>query len=236
VENRALAAGLALVSLAAAACGGNGGEGQPKRSQQATARLDPARFSATVDHPLVPLQSVGRTVFEGREGKREIRVVSRVLDRTQRVARLPTRVVEVKDYEDGELVEHTLDYYAQRSDGSVWYLGERINDYDRGKIVGHGGQWLTGRDGARAGLFMPARPRVGQTFEQERAPGVAEDRSTVVAVGVDVRTPAGRFAGCVKTRDLAPLDKVTEFKYYCPGVGLVREDLPDGRLDLVRYG
>jgi hypothetical protein len=39
----------------------------------------------------------------------------------------------------------------------------------------------------------------------------------------------------LKTRDYAPLDKVTEFKFYCAGVGLVREDLEDGRVDLVRY-
>jgi hypothetical protein len=31
---------------------------------------------------------------------------------------------------------------------------------------------------------MPEYPKVGQTFQQEREPGVAEDRSTVVAVGL----------------------------------------------------
>jgi len=82
---------------------------------------------------------------------------------------------------------------------------------------------------------MPARPKVGQSFEQERAPGVAEGRSTVEAVGLEIRTPAGTFAGGIKTRDLAPRDKKTEFQHYCPGTGLVREDLSGRRLELARY-
>jgi hypothetical protein len=80
---------------------------------------------------------------------------------------------------------------------------------------------------------MPADPKVGRSFEQERAPGVAEDRSKVVAVDVERRTPAGRFGGCIKTEDYAPLDRRTEFKYYCRGVGLVREEGKASHLDLV---
>jgi hypothetical protein len=64
---------------------------------------------------------------------------------------------------------------------------------------------------------------------------VAEDRSRVVALGLDVSTAAGKFDGCIKTRDYAPLDKKSEFKFYCPGVGLVRERARNARVDLVRY-
>lgn len=58
----------------------------------------------------------------------------------------------------------------------------------------------------------------------------------MVDVGLEVRTPAGTFSNCIKTKDFAPLDDVTEFKYYCPRVGLVREEPPGGRLELIRYG
>lgn len=218
---------LAVVSaLAATACGGGDETRRP---------FEPGRFSATVDHPLLPLSSVRSTVHEGREGDTELRVESRVLERTGRVAGVPVTVVEVSEYEDGELVERTLDYYAQRDDGSVWYLGERVDDYEDGKVVGHEGQWLAGRDRALPGLFMPAEPAVGQRFEQERAPGIAEDRSTVVAVDLAITTPAGKFTDCIRTRDFAPLDNVTELKVYCGGVGLVREDGPGARVQLVRY-
>jgi hypothetical protein len=229
-----LVAATVALALLAPACGGD-------RDADRAQRLAPGLFSATVDHPLVPLSSVRVTVFEGveRDAKTgeeiRLRVESHVLDKTERVAGVPVAVVEVKDFEDGELVEHTFDYYAEREDGSVWYFGERVDDYEGGEIVGHGGQWLAGEGGAKPGLFMPAKAKVGATFEQERAPGVAEDRSTIVAVGLSVTTPAGKFSRCTKTRDVAPLDNVTELKYYCPRVGLVREEPPGGQLELVSY-
>ena len=234
-------AALVAALLTAGAVWASAGQSEPTRSLEAQGQVDPSRFSARVDHPLVPLSSIRLTVFEGSErdsetGKQSrVRVLSRVLRQTARVAGVTVAVVEVKDYEGGELVERTLDYYAQHRDGSVWYFGERVDDYEDGKVVGHEGQWLAGTGKARPGLFMPAKPKIGQAFAQERAPGVAEDRSTVVAVGLDVETAAGTFSDCIKTRDVAPLDKVTEFKLYCPGVGLVREEPPGGRLELVRY-
>jgi hypothetical protein len=194
-----------------------------------------ARYTAKVSHPLVPLTSIRRTVLRGREGDTRIRVVSQVLRRTRRVAGVRVAIVKVREFEDGELVERTADYFAQDDKGRVWYFGEGVDDIENGKVVGHEGQWLAGRNGAKPGLFMPADPKVGQVFEQERAPGVAEDRSRVVAVGIAVKTAAGRFSDCTKTRDYAPLDRATEFKFYCAGVGLVREKPADGRVELVRY-
>ena len=229
-----------VLSFAVSACGGDDDE-EDAPSGEARQALDPAQFSATVDHPFVPLSSVRATVFEGTEGDPDtgervnIRSASRVLERPGRVSGVPVTVVDVREYEDGELVEHTRDYYAQHTDGGVRYMGESVDDIEDGKVVGHEGEWLAGRKGARPGIFMPADPKVGDAFEQERAPGIAEDRSEVVAVGLSVTTPAGRFNDCIKTRDFAPLDKLTEFKYYCAGVGLVREQFPVGRLDLVRY-
>ena len=57
----------------------------------------------------------------------------------------------------------------------------------------------------------------------------------MVAVGVDVTTPAGSFSDCIKTKDYAPLDDITEFKHYCPEVGLVKEEAPGVLLELVRF-
>lgn len=215
------------------------GAGGGQRQLQAKGPLDPGRFSTRVSHPLVPLSSVPITIFKGLERQRgadvQVRSESRLLKQTARIAGVRVAVVEVKEFENGALIERTLDYYAQRDDGTVWYFGERVDDYESGQIVGHGGQWFAGRGGAKPGLFMPARPTVGLTFEQERAPGVAEDRSTVIAVRLTVRTPAGKFSDCIKTKDFAPIDNKTEFKFYCRGVGLVREQAPGVRLELVRY-
>jgi hypothetical protein len=230
-------AALAPIALGAPSCGDDDDDDeQPTgRSGAAKPALNPGQFSATVDNPLFPLSGLRVALYEGTEEGTDIRSESRVLERTGRVAGVPVTVVDVREFEDGELVEHTRDYYAQHADGGVRYMGESVDDIEDGKVVGHEGQWLAGKGNARPGIFMPADPKVGDAFEQERAPGVAEDRSEVVAVGLSVTTPAGRFDRCIETKDFAPLDGNTEFKYYCAGVGLVRERFPDGRLDLVRY-
>jgi hypothetical protein len=222
------------VLLTLAACGDDDDE-ETEASGGAAPALDPARFSAEVDNPLVPLTSVRTRVLEGTEDEAEVRSESRVIDRPGRVSGVPVTVVDVREFEDGELVEHTRDYYALGDDGGVRYMGEAVDDIEDGKVVGHEGEWLAGKGDARPGVFMPADPRVGDQFEQERAPGVAEDESEVVAVGLTVTTPAGHFDDCIKTKDFAPLDKNTEFKFYCAGVGLVREQFAEGSMDLVRY-
>jgi hypothetical protein len=48
-----------------------------------------------------------------------------------------------------------------------------------------------------------------------------------------VTVPASTFEDCIKTEDYAPLDDVTEFKFYCPDVGLVKEEVEDGVLELI---
>ena len=226
--SRRLTASLALAAvffaLLMSACSRDEGQPPDASNREAWQPPDGSQFSAKVDHPLVPLASVPVTTFEGNDRGSEARVESRVLGSADRVAGVPVTVVDVKEYKDGELVEHTLDYYAQDKEGNVWYFGERVDDIADGKVVAHSGEWLAGQDGARPGLFMPAHPKVGRDFQQERAPGVAEDRSTVVAVGVEVKTPLKTFSDCIKTKDFAPLDNATEFKHYCPGVGLVREE------------
>jgi hypothetical protein len=228
-------AALTAIAGVLAACGGEGSE------QSHVTSIDPADFQAEVDNPFFPLSSLGPQVYEGEEPDPDTgdmigtRVESTVLPETDTVAGIEVTVVEEKDFEGDELVESTLDYYAQNKDGSVYYMGERVDEYDGGQVVGHGGQWLAGEGDNQPGVFMPALPAVGDEFEQEMAPGIAEDTSTVVALEETVTTPAGTFDGCIKTEDFDPLEGVTEFKYYRRGVGLVREEPPTGYLDLISY-
>jgi hypothetical protein len=200
--------------------------------------LNPADFSPTITHPLFPLTSVRNTEFAGRKQKDgatvETRVVSRLLDKTDTLAGVTVAVVEVKDYENGALVELTEDYFAQHRDGGLWYFGERVTDYKDGQPIGHEGQWLAGENDNRPGLFLPADPTVGQEFSPESVAGVADERSTVRELGVEVTVPAGKFTGCVKIEDLDLLDNDRALKVYCPGKGLVREEGSSGSTDLVR--
>jgi hypothetical protein len=230
---------LVLGLAVAVACGGGDedGGGGGGNEQPSAAALDPSDFQATVDNRFFPVQPGDTRVYEGEETDggetTKTRVQETVLDETDTIAGVEVRIVEVKEFEDGELTEITKDYYAQHKDGVVYYFGERVDEYQDGNVVGHGGQWLAGEGQNEPGVFMPADPAVGDQFEQERAPGVAEDTSKVVSVGETVTVPEGTIADCIKTEDHSPIDNVTEFKFYCPEVGLVREEFTGGFLDLV---
>jgi hypothetical protein len=245
--------GLLLVALAASACSDDKSS-SAKKSETTTSTqastttaaaadtINPADFTNKVDHPFFSLVAYRPQVFEGTERDPETKETiktsgqKRLLDKTEVVAGVTVAIIEHKEFDDGELIEVTQDYFAQHRDGSVWYFGERVDDYEGGKVSGHDGSWLAGEGNNKPGVYLPTTPAAGQEFEQERAPGVAEDRSTIVAVGAEVTTKAGKFTGCIRVKDYAPLTKTEEYKFYCPKVGIVREEEPNGSSDLVRFG
>ena len=234
-------AALVVLALVLGACG----EESPSESEGeggGDLGVEAARLSPVVDNPFIAFADVRRAVYEGEEIDPEtgepfdVRVEATVRETTTEVGGIEVTVVDVSDFEEGELVEKTQDFYAQHESGDVYYMGENVDDYEGGEVVGHDGQWLAGENDARAGVFMPADPQVGDEFEQERAPGVAEDRSKVVKVGLSITVPAGTFDDCIETEDFAPIEGATQNKFYCRGVGLVREAFPDGStIDLIEF-
>jgi hypothetical protein len=157
-----------------------------------------------------------------------------VLDETREIAGVLTRVVEEREWKQGELYEVSRNFFAFcEQTGDVFYFGEEVDFYERGRVVRHDGAWLAGAGGNRAGLMMPGAPRRGMRYYQEVAPGVAMDRAEIVGTNGTCRVPAGTFSNCLRVRETTPLEpRATEDKYHAPDVGLVR----DGELRLVRYG
>jgi hypothetical protein len=108
--------------------------------------------------------------------------------------------------------------------GNVWYFGEDSKQIENGVVVGTEGSWEAGVDGAKPGIIMLAEPKVGTKYQQEFAPGVAEDMAKVLSLSETVEVPYGRFEGCLKTAEWTPLEPgAREFKYYAPGTGQVLE-------------
>lgn len=227
-----------FAAVALSACGGDSEEGGVSATGTA---INPADFQTTIDNPLHPLTPGDEWTFEGEEVDPDTgetfttRVEVTVLSETDIVAGVEVVVVRDDAFEDGEMVESTLDYYAQHKDGSVYYFGERVDNYENGEIVNHNGSWLAGEGQNQPGIAMPVAPDVGAVFEQEKAPGIAEDRSTVLSVGETVTVPGGTFEDCIKTKDENPLDNATETKFFCPGVGFVREEFEEGDLSMVSH-
>jgi hypothetical protein len=221
-----------LAALAVPACGGD--DKSSASDHQTVATTAKSGYSTKITNPFVALTPVPLTVLKGRDEGKSTRSVNKLLKKTAVVDGVRVAVLDNEEFENGKRIEHTLDYFAQRSDGSVWYFGERVQNFENGK-VNHEGQWVAGEGKNRPGLYMPAHPKVGDVFQQERAPGVAEDRTTVLTAGITKKTHAGTFKNCIHVKDYSPIDKLNEFKHYCPGIGLVHENEPHAFLDLVKY-
>ncbi len=186
--------------------------------------LDPADFVAIIDNPFWPM-AVGNTwVYretdaEGTEQKVEVTVTTE----TKEIIGITATVVHDVVSEDGDLVEDTLDWYAQDAAGNIWYLGEDTKEYEGGKVVSTEGSWTAGVDGAQPGIVILAEPAVGMTYRQEYYQGQAEDAAEVLSLDEHVEVPFGTYDGVLMTKDYTPLDpEVVENKFYARGVGPVQ--------------
>jgi hypothetical protein len=199
--------------------------------------INPSNFVRRIDNPYFPLKPGTTFIYEGQspEGLEHVEVF--VTRRTKVI--LGVTCVEVRDKVklDGELIEDTIDWYAQDAAGNVWYMGENSKQIADGLVMGLEGSWIAGVDGAKPGLIMEAHPAVGDFYRQEFLLGVAEDVAQVLSLTQSVAVPAGSFNHCLQTRDTTPLETdLLEQKFYAPNVGFVLEkDLNTGeRLELVQ--
>jgi hypothetical protein len=182
--------------------------------------------------PLVP----GTTfVYSGATPDGQDTLEITVSHRTKTILGVRTLEVDEIDQVDGDLVEFSVNFFAQDKLGNVWYFGEASKLYTNGRVVSTEGSWQGGVNGALPGIIMEAHPRVGDIYSQEDAPGVAQDMAKVLSVTTTVTVPFGTFRNCLKTREFSPLEPgINEFKFYTPGVGLLLEIDNDGnRLELV---
>lgn len=190
-----------------------------------------------IDNKYLPLAKFDRCVLEGEEDGAEIRVVRTLLDRTEpfRVDGETVRVAIIKDkaFEDGELVERTLDYFGQATNGAVYYFGEDVDDIEDGEVVGHEGQWRYGRDTNVLGVAMPHDPQVGDEWYFEFVPGITIERDRMIK-RIDQKTVNGEtYDDVIRIREFQDPGNEVEDKLYARGVGNIRELPPDGKVDLV---
>lgn len=195
----------------------------------ASERCEPGvGFTVESTNPYFPMD-VGRMwVLEGEDDGEAGRVEITVLDQTEVVAGVTTRVIEEREWVDGELYEVSRNFFAQAPDGTVCYFGEEVDDVEDGEVVGHHGAWRADDPGSRPGIIMPADPRPGMEFIMEIAPGEAEDRGRIVGTG-SVRVPAGTFSETILVKEVDPRDGDTDYKVFAAGVGI----LVDEQLELV---
>ena len=164
------------------------------------------------------------------EGERfEERDEQTVLGRGPKIQGVRTTTVLDESFEDGVLVEKTRDYYAQDTEGNVWYMGEDTEAFeydDDGKLIDTSteGTWRAGRNNALAGYAMPAKVELGFKYYQEFAPeDEALDKGETFAFLNELKVGSTTYRDVLQileTSDVEP--DAREFKYFAPTVGLIR--------------
>lgn len=192
--------------------------------------FNPSNFSRStiIDNEWFPLKPGRRVVYEGftNEEGRPVphRLISTVTDLTKVIDGVRTVVIWETDYAVGKLVETEIAFLAQDNDGNVWRLGEYPEEWENGKFV-KAPAWIHGRDGARAGISMQAKPRKGTpSYSQGWAPAVSwTDRGVVDQVGQKVCVRLGCYEDVLVIAEFNKEEPdAYQLKYYARGVGNIR--------------
>jgi len=205
---------------------------EEKSEKQESAKAEPAGWRETFNVNKANLTPTGSNPYFAIQPGRVLklahgndRLTVSILSDTKTVDGVTTGVLEEREEKEGQLIEVSRNFFAtDRNTGDVYYFGEDVDNYKDGKIINHESAWLAGKKGARFGLMIPGKPKVGDKFYQEIAPKVALDRVEVVSVDETVKTPAGTFHHCVHLRETTPLEADVSHKYFAPGVGMIKDD------------
>jgi hypothetical protein len=231
------AAALSLLPLVGSGCSGGDSSKASASSKAQPAReisardFDPRNFdhSSTIDNEWFPLRPGTQFVYQGstREEGRRVphRSIFTVTDLTKVLGGVRNVVVWDRDFKAGELVEAELALFAQDNQGNVWHLGQYPEEYENGKFVA-APAWFHGLKGARAGIAMKAKPKLGApSYSQGFAPPPINwvDHAATHRVGVKTCVPASCYEDVLVTREFEPgKPQSYQLKYYAPGVGNVR--------------
>jgi hypothetical protein len=210
---------------------------------------DPENFSNSTDikNEWMPMKPGLRWVHEGNAVDEEGNSLTRrieftVTDLTKEIAGVSTVVAWIVDYNDDEVIEKEIAFYAQDMDGNVWYFGEYPEEYENGEFV-KASPWIHGVEEARAGIKMVAKPAMGiSNYFQGWGPAVDwSDYGQVDQMGSETCVPVDCYSDVlvIAESSLGELDAY-QLKYYARGVGEVRvgwkgEDATQEELELVEH-
>ena len=195
-----------------------------------TQSFDPG---APIDNPYFPMLTSATRVYSGEFEDEDGEIVTESFELTNAgpgpsLLGVSTWTQLDRAYDGNLLVEETHDYYAQDTDGNVWYFGEDVTNYvydDNDMLIETNSEssWLAGENGALPGIIMPANPIVGFNYFQEWAvDDEALDHGTVTSIGNSVTIGVGTFHDVMQILDGSLVEPdAREYKYFAPGIGLI---------------
>ena len=227
-----------LAMTAAGLIAGFGGCHRLKAADIYSPVIDPANFSSVIDNTYFKMPAGKVMAYEGQTPDGFENSEISISGETREIMGVKTLIIDDHVTMDGVIHEHTRDFVAQDKDGNVWYFGEEVDNYAKGKLKDHHGSWMAGVKGALPGIWMKSKNTVGDSYRQDYLKGEAEDMAKIVDLDATVTVKAGSFQHCLKVFESTPLEPdAKEHKYYCPetaGTTLVEDMKESSRLDLIQ--
>ncbi len=224
---------VATTSACGGATSGTGGASSTLPKGSEPFRVDPEAFTTEIDNPYWPMKPGSHWVYRETDAEGDVQrndVI--VTNKTKTIMGIEAVVVHDTVRQGGQLTEDTFDWYAQDSEGNLWYLGEDTTEYENGKVKTKEGSWEAGVDGALGGIIVPAHPEPGLTYREEYYKGHAEDGAEVLTLDAHAKVPYGTYEHVLQTRNFSPIEPdVVEEKFYAQGVGVVLEITVSGGSD-----
>lgn len=212
------------------------------------ADFDPGNFdsSTIIDNEWMPMKPGTKWAYEGtavEEGESiSRRIEFTITDLTKEIEGVRTIVAWIVDFNDGEVAEKEIAFYAQDNDGSVWYFGEYPEEFENGEFV-QAPTWIAGIEDARAGIKIFSNPQLGAPiYYQGWGPAVEwSDYGQVDQVGQETCVPVDCYKDVLVMAEssLGETDAY-QLKYYARGVGEIRvgwkgADEAQEELELVEF-
>jgi hypothetical protein len=212
---------LAASSSATQECATESGTGCGPKGERVDLAAPSFSDPTNVTNPLFPASKQESVLMLGQVDGKPFRTEVTLLPETRiiewRGQRVETLVSQYTAYLGGRIHEVAYDFYAQADDGSVWYFGEDVFNFQDGAIVDTHGTWIAGKDGPAA-MIMPADPKVGDVYRPENIPGFVFEEVSVKSTGQKLDGPLGPVDGGLVIEELH-MDGNTEDKTFAPGYG-----------------
>jgi len=209
-----------------------GSSGNPNATCDPFIKFGSEQFNhaTQIDNRYLPMVPGTRLTYRGEvTGAGPHEVVFTVTDMTKVIDGVQSRVIYDVDRNGTEVAEAELAFFAQSDKGTVWNLGEYPEEYDKGKFTGAPSVWISGLQGAKAGIHMLANPTDKANRHHEYRQGVAPkinflDCAQIDKTGGHVKVAAGDYQDVLSTHETSPLESTTavQVKQHAPDVGIVR--------------
>jgi hypothetical protein len=182
--------------------------------------------SINVTNKFLPVPPGTTFTLTGTVGASAHEVVFTVTEVTKVINGVRTQVLWDRDFNEGELLEEELAFWAQDDFGNVWLMGEYPEEHEEGTVSAPS-TWLAGNQNAKAGILMRANPKANTSqYTQGEAPAVEFfDVAKVFAVNQSVCVPTGCYDGVLVVEEQDPNQQPQDgrqYKYHAPDVGIVQ--------------